>query len=100
MIWYLQEAGVGPHRQVEARGVGDQQDVAVDVDGGPRGAEVQGEDVAGLARGHQHRLTEVLHLWGRKRREKNNKAHIEMGRAKHQRAGKEGKWRRDAQQEG
>ena len=45
---YLQEAGVGADGQVELGGVGDEQDVAVDVDGRPDGPEEEGEDVARL----------------------------------------------------
>lgn len=62
VLQYLQESSVGADGEVELGGVGDQQDVAVDVIGGPDGLEVEGEDVARLLRGDQHRLTEVLHL--------------------------------------
>ena len=47
---------------MEPGGVGDQEDVAVDVCGGADWPEVQGEDVAGLLRGDQDGLAEVLHL--------------------------------------
>lgn len=67
VLQYLQESSVGADGEVELGGVGDQQDVAVDVIGGPDGLEVEGEDVTRLLRGDQHRLTEVLHLRRRTR---------------------------------
>lgn len=48
MLLYLQEARVGSNRQVELGSVCDEQDVAVDVNGGPDWPEEKGEDVAGL----------------------------------------------------
>jgi len=49
---------------VELGGVGDQQDVAVHVGGGPQGPELQGEDVQGALRRDEHGLREVQHLRG------------------------------------
>lgn len=43
---YLQQACVSADGQVELGGIGDQQDVAVDVGGRADGPEVEGEDVA------------------------------------------------------
>ena len=59
---YLQEAGVGPDGQVELGGVGDQQNVAVHVGGGPQRAELQGEDVQGPLGGDEDGVREVQHL--------------------------------------
>ena len=47
---------------MEPGGIRDQEDVAVDVCGGADWPEVEGEDVAGLLRGNQDWLAEVLHL--------------------------------------
>lgn len=59
---YLQEAGVGPDRQVKLGCVCDEQDVAVYVDGGSHRSEEQGENVPRLVCGDQDGGAEVLRL--------------------------------------
>lgn len=79
---YLQEAGVGPDRQVELGSVGDEQDVAVDVDGGPDGPEEKGEDVARLVGGDDDGGAEVLHLHAEKKKT-TQKEKLVMGASVH-----------------
>lgn len=59
---YLQEARVGPDRQVKLWCVCDEQDIAVYVNGRSDWPEEQGEDVTWLVWGNNDGRAEVLHL--------------------------------------
>lgn len=59
---YLEKAGVSPDGEVELGGICDQQDVAVDVDGGTHRLEVQCENALGLVRKDEDGRAEVVDL--------------------------------------
>ncbi len=59
---YLQEARVGPDRQMKLWSICDEQDIAVYVNGGSDWPEEEGEDVTRLMWRNNDGCTEVLHL--------------------------------------
>lgn len=65
-LMYLQEACVGPDWQVKFRSIGDEENVAVDVDGGSYWSKQKGENVAGLMGRDKNWCAEIMHLWKNK----------------------------------
>lgn len=61
-LMYLQEACVGPDWQVKFRSIGDEENVAVDVDGGSYWSKQKGENVAGLMGRDKNWCAEIMHL--------------------------------------
>lgn len=59
---YLQEARVGSDGQVKFRSIGDEENVAVDVDGGSYWPKQKGENVARLVGRDKNRHAEIAHL--------------------------------------
>lgn len=62
MFVYLQKAGICPDWEVELRCVGDEEDIAVDVDRRPHRPEEQREDVARFMGRDKHWCAEIMHL--------------------------------------
>lgn len=61
-LMYLQEACVGPDRQVKFRSIGNEENIAVDVDGGSYWPKQKREYVARLMGRDKNRQAEIANL--------------------------------------
>lgn len=59
---YLQKPGIGPNREVELRCIGDEENVAVNVDRRPYRPEEQGEDVTRFMGRDKDWCAKIMHL--------------------------------------